>query len=63
MRPPMAGVGGACGECTGYVLATGEPVVSLACDGSRPRIGMEDGELLMACRSESPMREVLAAQE
>lgn len=45
---PISGIGAACGECTAHVLTNDVPAVSLGCNGSRPAIGLESGELLLA---------------
>jgi uncharacterized protein (DUF169 family) len=55
----ISGVGAACGECTAYVLVNEAPTVSLGCGGSRPRIGMEEGELLLAAPFGSRLQEML----
>jgi len=54
----LSGIGAACGECTAYPLVTGRENVSLGCYGSRPGIGLKEGELLLAFPSNSRMVEV-----
>ena len=44
----LSGIGAACGECTAYPLATGKENVSLGCYGSRPGVGLKEGELMLA---------------
>jgi uncharacterized protein (DUF169 family) len=56
----LLGIGAACGECTAYPLATGKENVSLGCYGSRPGIGLEEGELLLAFPPGSRMVDICA---
>ncbi len=58
----LSGIGAACGECTAYPLATGKENVSLGCYGSRPGMGLNQGELLLAFPSGSRMVEVCALE-
>lgn len=59
MAAPVSGIGAACGECTSYVLSQRAPTVSLGCNGSRPNIALQSGELLLAAVPDSPMGELL----
>lgn len=56
----ISGVGAACGECTAYALIRGRPTVSLACGGSRPAIGMQPGEVLLAAPAGATLFSLLA---
>ncbi len=56
---PTAGAGAACGECTAHAIMQGEPVVSVGCGGSRPAIGLAEGELLVAAPAGSLMAGIL----
>lgn len=58
----ISGVGAACGECTAYTLTTGRATVSLGCGGSRPAIGLEPGELLVAAPRNTRLYDVLASR-
>jgi uncharacterized protein (DUF169 family) len=51
----LSGIGAACGECTAYPLVTGRENVSLGCYGSRPGVGLKEGELLLAFPNSSKM--------
>ncbi|MBS3762154.1 MAG: DUF169 domain-containing protein [Planctomycetes bacterium] len=62
MLSPISGIGAACGECTGYVLAQTKPVVSLGCNGSRPGVGLQQGELLLAATPDSVAGRLMAAR-
>ena len=55
----ISGIGAACGECTAYPIVTGRETISLGCYGSRPEMGLRDGELLLAFSSSSKMAEIL----
>ena len=54
----LSGIGAACGECTAYPLITERENVSLGCYGSRPGIGLKEGELLLAFPASSRMVEI-----
>lgn len=56
---PMAGIGAACGTCTAGVVREGSPAVSLGCGGSRPAIGLEEGELLIGAPADSLLGRML----
>ncbi|MFO7955631.1 MAG: DUF169 domain-containing protein [Candidatus Brocadiia bacterium] len=58
----ISGVGAACGECTAYTLTTGRATVSLGCGGSRPAIGLEPGELLVAAPRGAGLYDILASE-
>ncbi|MFW5915645.1 MAG: DUF169 domain-containing protein [Planctomycetota bacterium] len=45
---PISGIGAACGECSAQVLTKNVLAVSLGCNGSRPAIGLQAGELILA---------------
>lgn len=63
MHSPIGSVGAACGECTAYVLEEERPVVSLGCGGSRPRIGLAPGEVLVAAPKGSLVYDMLLEQD
>jgi uncharacterized protein (DUF169 family) len=48
IEAPISGIGAACGECTAHVLSNHRPTLSLGCNGSRPGIGLQPGQLLLA---------------
>jgi len=58
----ISGVGAACGECTAYTLLTGRATVSLGCGGSRPGVGLEPGELLVAAPRGTMLYDILASE-
>lgn len=54
----LSGIGVACGECTAYPLVTGKVNVSVGCNGSRPGVGLKQGELFLAFPANSKMVEI-----
>ena len=58
----ISGIGASCGECTAYTLTTGRATVSLGCGGSRPAIGLEPGELLVAAPRGTGLYAILASE-
>jgi uncharacterized protein (DUF169 family) len=59
---PVSGLGAACGECTAWVAENSRPVVSVACNGSRSRVGLSDGEMFVAAPAGSRMVDILEAE-
>jgi len=56
---PLYGFAAACWECTAYAITNAVPVVSVACNGSRPRIALAEGEMLIAAPRGTQMYDIL----
>lgn len=56
---PVSGIGAVCGECTSYVLKEHSPIISLGCNGSRPRLDLQPEELLLAASTDSVMGKLI----
>jgi len=59
IKASLSGIGAACGECTAYPLVTGRANLSVGCNGSRPGIGLKNGELLLAFPADSKLSDTI----
>ena len=62
IRVSLSGIGAACGECTAYPYVSKRINVSVGCNGSRPGVGLEQDELLLAAPFDSKMVNILIGE-
>lgn len=60
LYPEMSGIQSVCSDATATVYLSGEPNISLGCDGSRKFSGIADGEMVMGIPGEL-LAEIAAA--